>query len=175
MQGEFVGESTAPAEDDRGDLDLTELTDQQVFATWAAAMAELKRRGIVRSDNTPTGDYAEWLIASRLGLTLEGNSQAGYDAVDLDGTRYQIKARRLPTPKTSRQLSTIRNLDKDPFDKLIAVLFGPAFEVLECWQIPIELVREHATYRTHVNGHTLFARGAVLADERTVRLSEVED
>jgi hypothetical protein len=155
--------------------DLRSLTDREVFATWVAAMTELRRRGIIRSDNTPTGDYAEWLVASRLGLVLEANSQSGYDAIGPDGVRYQIKARRLATTKSSRQLSTIRNLDKDPFDMPIAVIFGPAFEVLECWQIPIKVVREHTTYRAHVNGHTLFAAGPVLADERTVRLSSVED
>lgn len=79
-------------------------------------MEALRRRGILRSDNTPTGDYAEWLVARSLGLTLENNSTSGYDATNPDGTRYQIKARRLVTPKTSRQLSPLRRLDQDPFD-----------------------------------------------------------
>jgi len=156
-------------------IDLTRLSDREVFATWAAAMAELRHRGIVRSDNMPTGDYAEWLVARRLGLALETSSQAGYDAAGPDGVRYQIKARRLATKKSSRQLSAIRNFDKDPFDMLIAVIFDPGFEVLECWQIPIDVVRKHATYRSHVNGHTLFVQGVVLTDQRTLRLSEVED
>ena len=137
-------------------------------------MTELQRRGILRSDNTPTGDYAEWIVSQALGLSLEGNSKAGYDAIGSDGTRYQIKARRLVTTKTSRQLSAIRNLDQDPFDYLIIVLFGPAFEVLECWQVPIDVVREHAIWTKHVNGHRLHARGAVLSDPRVTRLSHVE-
>ncbi len=154
--------------------DLTQFSDEEVFATWVAAMRELRRRDILRSDNTPTGDYAEWLVATRLGLVLEGNATSGFDARGPDGTRYQIKARRLPTAKTSRQLSALRNLDQDPFDVLIVVLFTSAFEVFECWKIPITVVREHAKYRSHVNGHILHARGAVLADERTVRVPAVE-
>lgn len=153
---------------------LEGLRDREVLALWSSTIAELKRRGILRSDNTPTGDYAEWVVSRALGLSLQGNSKAGYDAVRADGVRYQIKARRLVTTKTSRQLSAIRNLNQDPFDYLIIVLFGPLFEVLECWQIPIEAVREHATYVAHVNGHRLHARGTVLTDRRTTRLTIVE-
>jgi hypothetical protein len=165
---EVSGESGVPT------LELSNLTDQRLFGVWVSAMAELRRRGILRSDNTPTGDYAEWLVANALGLTLEGNSTSGFDARAEDGTRYQIKARRLVTPATSRQLSAIRNLDGDPFDHLIIVLFGPAFEVQECWQVPVGVVRKHARYRAHVNGHVLHARGAVLADPRSIRLRQVE-
>jgi hypothetical protein len=134
----------------------------------------LRRRDIIRSDNTPTGDYAEWLVATRLGLVLEHNAKSGFDAKGSDGIKYQIKARRLATAKTSRQLSPIRNLDHNPFDFLIVLLFGPAFDVLECWQIPLEVVRKHAKYNKHVNGHILHARGAVLEDERTVKLFAID-
>ncbi len=171
---EFVSNSQqeTPATPDHSQL--RHLSDLEVLATWTAAMQELRRRDILRSDNTPTGDYAEWLVATRLGLVLEPNSKSGFDAKGSDGIRYQIKARRLATAKTSRQLSPIRNLDHNPFDFLIVVLFGPRFDVLECCQIPLEVVREHAKYRSHVNGHILHARGAVLEDERTVKLFAVE-
>jgi hypothetical protein len=154
---------------------LDALSDRDVLALWADTMSELQRRGILRSDNSPTGDYAEWVVSQALGLTLEDNSKAGYDAVNTDGARYQIKARRLMSEKTSRQLSAIRNLDRNPFDYLIIVLFGPAFEVLECWQVPIEVVREHAVYVPYVNAHRLHARGAVLNDPRVERLNAIED
>lgn len=154
---------------------ITDLSDRDVLILWTNAMTELRRRGILRSDNTPTGDYAEWIVSRALGLTLQGNSSAGYDAISSDGIRYQIKARRLSNARTQRQLSAIRNLDNDPFDYLIIVLFSPEFDVMECWQVPIEVVREHAIYIAHVNGHRLNARGALLADARTIRLTAVED
>lgn len=155
--------------------DIAELPDQEVFRLWVSTLIELRRRSILRSFNTSTGDYAEWLVANALGPSLENNSTAGYDAVEPDGTRYQIKARWLATPKSSRQLGFIRDLDGDPFDFLIVVLFGPEFSVAECWQIPINVVRTHARYVAYVNGHRLIARGAVLNDPRTRRLSEVEN
>ncbi|HEV2127760.1 MAG TPA: hypothetical protein VGR22_03985, partial [Thermomicrobiales bacterium] len=91
--------------------DIGSWTDQEVFRLWVSAMMELRKREILRSFNTPTGDYAEWLVANDLGLTLENTSAAGHDAVDSEGTRYQIKARWLAPSRSSRQLSIIRNLD----------------------------------------------------------------
>lgn len=150
-------------------------SDRDLFSIWVSTMEELRRRNILRSDNTPTGDYAEWLVSQALGLSLQRNAQAGYDAVDSAGIRYQIKARRLATAKTSRQLSALRRLHDDPFDFLIAVLFGPTFEVVECWQIPIEVVKEYAVYRSHVNAHLLYARDPMLLDKRITRLVAIEN
>jgi hypothetical protein len=153
--------------------DMSGLTDREVLATWVAALEELRRRDIVRSANNPTGDYAERLVAHALGLTLLTNANAGYDAIDSNGTRYQIKSRRLLSPTSSHQLGQIRNLladDPKPFDVLIVVLFGPSFDVIDCLRMPIEVVREYAKYRAHVNAHVLRAHGTLLADPRVTRL-----
>jgi hypothetical protein len=157
----------------RGTLDPADLSDTELLGLWAAVMEELRRRGVVRSSNNPVADYAERLVADRLGLELAANSTAGYDAVGSGpgGARYQIKARRLTGNHGSRQLSAIRNLDGDGFDYLVAALFDAGFNLAELWKLPIALVREHATYRAHVNAHVLHVRGAVLADPRAERLA----
>jgi hypothetical protein len=155
--------------------DLNRLETEQLLSLWSRVMEELRQRGVIRSSNNPVADYTEGFTARRLGLTLVGNSTSGHDAIDADGRRYQIKARRLLRPNTSRQLSALRNLNGDPFDFLVVVLFAPAFDVLELWQSPIDLVREHAVFRPHVNAHILYARGAILADRRAVRIRLDED
>ena len=149
---------------------LAEMTDAELLALWSSVMDELRHRGVIRSSNNPTADYAEYVVANKLGLQLASNSTAGYDALAPDGKRFQIKGRRLATAKTSRQLSGLRNLNTDCFDYLVIVLFGPAFELQEIWQLPIDLVREHAKYREHVNAHILHAQGAAFSDPRAVRL-----
>ena len=53
---------------------LNGLTIAELLKAHGAVLDELKRRGVVRSKNNPTGDYAEWLAATRLGLKLETNS-----------------------------------------------------------------------------------------------------
>ena len=67
-------------------------------------------------------------------------------------------------------LSAIRNLDEGGFDHLVIVLFDEDFGLKEIWRLPIDLVREHAVYRRHVNAHILQARGSVLSDPRAEQL-----
>jgi hypothetical protein len=152
-------------------IDLTRLSDEDLLDLWGRVMAVLRIRGIVRSSNSPIADFAETLVAKLLNLSLVAGSNASYDAVAPDGKRYQIKARRVTKANPSRQLSAIRNLDKDGFDFLIAVVFDESgFKPREVWRFPVELVREHAKYRAHVNAHILYVSGAILADSRAQRL-----
>lgn len=116
--------------------------------------------------NNPTGDYAEWLVASALGLKLANNSAAGYDAETATGVRVQIKARRVSPHNSSRQLGVIRNLEKQGFDELVAVIFSESYDVVEAVSVPHAVIAEYSTYRQHVNGHVLHLRGALLSDNR---------
>jgi len=152
-------------------IDLGHLTDEELLDLWGRVMAVLRIRGIVRSSNSPIADFAETLVAKLLNLSIVAGSNASYDAVAADGKRYQIKARRVTKANPSRQLSAIRNLDKGGFDFLVAVVFDESgFKPKEVWRFPIDLVREHARYRAHVNAHILFVSGAILADSRSERL-----
>lgn len=153
-------------------MDMTTLSNEDLFRLWSGALGELRRRGITRTADSPVGGYGELLVAQRLGLQLAGLAAAAYDAIAVaDGTRYQIKARRVKPGAKSPQLSAIRNLHQDGFDYLVVVLFEEDLSVRGMWKLPIEAVREHATYRKHVNAHILFASDAVLADPRVERLA----
>jgi hypothetical protein len=67
---------------------------------------ELQRRGVVRTNNAPAGDYAEWLCAMALGGTLVGNSVPSHDLILRTGVRVQVKARVVEVPPTRGQLQT---------------------------------------------------------------------
>src|SRR5215212_1820024 len=115
-------------------MDMTTLTNEEVFGLWADALKELRRRGVTRSANSPVADYGELLAAKRLGLELAGNSSAAYDAINpVDGTRYQIKARRMEVGEKGPQLSAIRNLDQGGFDYPIVVMFEEDLVVSSMW------------------------------------------
>ena len=111
--------------------DLKQCSERELLRLHAAIIDELKRRGVVRTRNSPIGDYTEWLVSTTLGLKLANYSAAGYNATDAAGTRFQIKGRWVTPDSNSRQLSAIRNLDKKDFDYLIAVIFDAAFNVIE--------------------------------------------
>jgi len=127
---------------------------------------ELKERKVVRTKNSPLGDYTEWLVAKALGLELQTNSKAGYDGIDKNGVRVQVKGRRITPDNKSRQLSAIRKYDEKDFDELAAIIFDENFDVIEARLIPHEVVGEYATYREHVNAHILILKGQILSDPR---------
>ena len=117
-------------------------TDAELLALSVRIAGRTHKRGLVRSGNGITGDYAEKVVADTLGLKLANASAAAYDALGADGTRYQIKARRMnATGRGTRQLSAIRNLDDNGFDQLIAVLFDRLYKVSHVYVIPPEVVR----------------------------------
>ncbi len=137
---------------------LADLTIAELLSEHSAVIDELKRRSVVRSKNNPTGDYAEWLASSRLGLTLAPKSAKGFDATDSEGVRYQIKGRRNTPGNPSTQLGVIRNLDARDFDYLIAIVFNADWQVLRAAKIPHRTVSKLATFRKHQNGHIMHMR-----------------
>ena len=44
--------------------DLPDLSVPELLAAHSSVIDELRRCGIVRSKNNPTGDYAEWLVST---------------------------------------------------------------------------------------------------------------
>ena len=154
-------------------LDWKALTVPELLLCFADILDELKERKVVRTRDNPVAGYAEWLVTRRLELSLEHNSKRGYDATDRSGKRYQIKSRRLDQINESKQLSVIRNPDNNEFDYLIGVLFNRDFTIKEAYKIPWGVIKEHARFRKHQNGHILLLQGAVLTTRGTEDITGV--
>jgi hypothetical protein len=145
-------------------MNLEALSELELLRLHASILAELRSRKVCRTSNNPVADYTEWLVAQRLGLRLVQNSRAGHDAVGPDGTKYQIKGRRLTTRNGSTQLSAIRNLVEHDFDVLVGVMFNEDYSVAYAFAVPHAVVSEKAAYQAHTNSHRFFLRPA-LRDE----------
>lgn len=124
---------------------------KKLLQTHANVIEKLVSLGVVKTRNNPIGDYTEWLVRRRMGLKEAPANQRGFDAIDDNGNRYQIKGRR--EEGTSVQFSPVRNLDERHFDFLIAVAFRNDYSIRFAVKISHEMVREFATYRDYVNGH----------------------
>ncbi len=151
------------------EFDWEALTVSELLGCFANVLDELKKRKIVRTRNNPVADYAEWLVAQQLGLSLERNSKRGYDATAQNGKCYQIKSRRLDQANESRILSVIRNLDAAEFDYLIGILFNRDFTVKEAYKIPRGVIKKHARFSEHQHGYGKFARAMRKGAERKGR------
>lgn len=126
---------------------------KEKLRNYAKILNSLYSAGIVRTYNSPVGDYAEWIVSKKSGLELQKNSAAGFDALDKNtGLRYQVKSRWMHPGKNSRQLNVIRDYEKKPFDYLIAVIFGVSFDVEEAYQNPYEIIRRYVPQNKHQNG-----------------------
>jgi len=151
---------------------LASLSDLELLSLHSEILMELRSRGVIRTKNNPVGDYAEWLVSKALGMTLLSNSSAGADAIDADGMKVQIKARRVTPDNASRQLSALRNYEAADFDYLIAVIFDETYNVLDAYKIPHVVIRDYARHSDHVNAHIINLKGAILADPRVISIKE---
>ena len=102
---------------------------------------ELNKFGVCRTEREPTGDYAEWLVASRLRyVQAENTVQKGYDLFDPQtGKTYQIKARRMF--KSHSYKVSIKKYKENYFDFVILVLFNEDFTVLKAYEFPYEGIK----------------------------------
>jgi hypothetical protein len=123
-----------------------------VLELYCGVLHELRRRGLTRTENNPTGDLAEAVVSRSLNLTLVEKSKASFDAIHKNGQRYQIKGRRITPSNPSRQLGTIRGLDKKHFDFLAGVIFDKDFRIYRAALIPYRTVKAFAKHQSHVNG-----------------------
>jgi hypothetical protein len=140
---------------------MRDITTADLLASHRAILAELRRRGIVRTSNVPTGDFAEYLAAQATGGTLAPNSEKSYDVLTADGERLQVKARVVADPRArgERQLSAFRSWD---FDAAIIVLFDADLGVRRAARLSADTLRVVARYREHVNGWIVHATDDLL-------------
>ena len=156
-------------------MDIKSSTPVELMNLYAEILIELNQRKVVRTYNSPVGDYAEWLVSEKLGYALEHNSKKGYDAYDpKTGFRYQIKSRweRGAISVQSRELNVIRNYEDNQFDYLIIVIFDSNFGVKEAYMLPHDTIKPYAKYSKHQNGYLLVAKGAVLTDTTTKDITQ---
>jgi len=133
------------------------MNDLELLQLYSHLMEELRERDIIRSSNNPVADYAEKVAVEWLKLTRVDKEERGYDAVDSETKRYQIKGRRITRHNSSRQLGVIRNIEEKLFDFLIAVIFNEDFVVNEIWKIPYLFIKENSRYSKQQNGQIFIA------------------
>ncbi|HYO60285.1 MAG TPA: hypothetical protein VEU29_00120 [Actinomycetota bacterium] len=151
---------------------LHQATTSELLGTYRSILAELRRRGVIRTGNAPTGDFAETLVKVALKGELAANSEKSWDVRTPAGERIQVKSRLLVDPAKSkqRQLSPIRSWG---FDSLVVVLFDADYRVWRGVKLPIELVRGSGTQSDWVNGELIVARDSLLDHPDAEDLTEL--
>lgn len=141
---------------------LTTLSESGLFSLYRAVLRELKSRHLIRTENAPAGDYAEYLVATALGGRLAPNSEKAWDVL-ANGEKLQVKARVVSDPAEpgQLQLSPFRSFG---FDSAVIVLLSATdYSVSRASKVPRHVVESSAVYRQHVNGKVLLARPEIMA------------
>lgn len=153
--------------------DLSSRSVASLLAGYAAALAELKRRGVVRTDNAPAGDYAEWLVAKALGGTIAvSTSEKSWDINAPGYGLLQVKCRLVSTPPKAGQIQTspFRSWD---FDRAAFVMLsGQDYSVVRAALVPVDAVRAAGQRRDHVGGWVVQMRPSLLQAEGAEDISE---
>jgi hypothetical protein len=71
-----------------------------------------------------------------------------------------VKGRVVTADNPSPELSAIRSWD---FDALVIVLFDDDFRLWQAAKVPMDIVREDASWSDHVRGHRVIARDELMA------------
>lgn len=145
---------------------------QELLAGYARTLAELRRRNVLRSNNAPAGDYAEWLVAKALGGVLDPNSTKSTDVKLPSGERVQVKARVVSQPPDPGQLQTSAFRSWD-VEWVALVQFGESdYRVERAVLIPAPVAKTHARFSKHVNGDILHMRLALLDHAQGIDITE---
>ena len=107
----------------------------------AIATRKLRQLGVARTER-PISDYVEWVVSEKLGLRLNSNPiEQGFDAVDTDGKRYQIKSRMIPKRSGNTGFD---NIEPHDFDYLICTFVDPAtYQIHSAYKVPRSVVLKH--------------------------------
>jgi|SRR5437016_1044208 len=121
-----------------------------LIGCYLSSRAGLKELGILRTERTLQGDFAEWLVAHLLDLELSRSTvEKHVDASDTSGRTYQIKSR-IVTGMSDSTSFDFRSSEL-VFDFLVAVFFDPSLSVLAVLRMPRDVV----TALSHQTASTL--------------------
>lgn len=129
---------------------LSDLKVKDLLQLDAAVVAELRHRGLVRTNNKPLGDIAEQVVLKARGGYLEPNSAKSHDVVDPAGRRLQVKAMGGRAVGRSAKFSTFRSFD---FDTAVFLVFeAGTFDLVLAREITASDVEVVSGYSAHTNG-----------------------
>lgn len=130
---------------------LAHLSVGELLDTYTDVLAELRTRHLVRTNNAPIGDLAEFCAAMVYDGLLAPNSEKSYDLAAADGRKVQVKVRLVrPGMASGAVFSPIRSFDFDLCAFL--VIDNAAGQVVAAREWTPEEVREHGSFKQHTNG-----------------------
>lgn len=103
-----------------------------------AAIGELKRLGVVRS-RVFVGDLGEQIAAAYYGVELAPVFTPGYDLIDREGRRVQVKTLRATPDRPRHIMGSITY----PCDVVLAIRLDFDYSLSEALEMPVAVAEEY--------------------------------
>lgn len=130
---------------------LARLSVGELLGTYTSVLAELRTRHLIRTNNAPIGDLAEYCAAIVSDGLLAPNSEKSYDLTVVDGRKVQVKVRLVrPGAASGAVFSPIRSFDFDVCAFL--VVDDETGGVVAARERTPDEVRGHGSFKKHTNG-----------------------
>lgn len=136
-------------EDARALPDVTQLSVKHLLLLEAAVVKEFRRRDLVRTNNKPLGDIAEYVVWLARGGVLEPNSTKSHDITTESGQRIQVKAMANRAAGAGARFSPFRSAG---YHTAVFLVFDSAFEIAEAFEVEADQIEEHVRFVPHVAG-----------------------
>lgn len=130
------GRSTARRED-TDEFDTITVDDAILRGLEPAIIASLMYEKITHGTRKLgiTGEIGELLVCRQLGLKLVLDSRSeGFDAIDKDGLRVEIKSRRSESDELPRDAGRTSRFSPHPFDYALLGLLDRQYRLREVWR-----------------------------------------
>jgi hypothetical protein len=129
--------------------DVTQLSVKHLMRLEASIVTELRRRDLVRTNNKPLGDIAEYIVWLARGGVLEPNSTKSHDITTPSGHRIQVKAMANRAAGAGARFSPFRSAG---YHTAVFLVFDSSFEIVEAFEVDAEQIEEHVRFIPHVAG-----------------------
>lgn len=129
--------------------DITSLPVKHLMRLEASIVAELRRRDLVRTNNKPLGDIAEYVVWLARGGVLEPNSTKSHDITTAAGQRVQVKAMANRAAGAGARFSPFRSAG---YHTAVFLVFDAGFEIVEAYEVEAEDIEQHVRFVPHVAG-----------------------
>lgn len=130
-------------------LHVTRLSVKDLLLLEARVVKELRRRDLVRTNNKPLGDIAEYVVWLARGGVLEPNSTKSHDITTASGHRIQVKAMANRAAGAGARFSPFRSAG---YHTAVFLVFDSAFEIAEAFEVGAEQIEEHVHFVPHIAG-----------------------
>ena len=135
---------------------LRSLRVKDLLRLEASINAELRSRGLVRTNNKPLGDIAEQVVLGARGGVLEHNSMKSHDLMTPNARKIQVKSMGGGMAGRSGKFSPFRSFD---FDTAVFLVFSAeTFDLMLAREVSAEAVKTAGRYSPHTNGRQITLR-----------------